>query len=268
MLAQYLTAFTYLVGPKKLGGKKMGGSRKTAKLSTGATATADWDNVDAKLPEPAAEEVAVPDADITSEAGVEAAIKSAKSGAQKSTGRPGFGGGGFGFGAVSGAGDAAGFGSVGRKPAKEYESKAQSNSRYAHQLGMGDARGARFQDGVVVLCRMANAKHISSDDFRDPSEDGGKSPTGPTGARATAWRRRAHARCGQASAPTTTTSSQGQHPSAPTSTTAGIAAAGAGAAAPVVSAKVASVAAVSVGAAGAAEEGGTSPRNPFSAFRS
>ena len=160
----------------------MGGSRKTAKLSTGTTATADWDNVDAKLPEPAAEEVAVPDADITSEAGVEAAIKSAKSGAQKSTGRPGFGGGGFGFGAVSGAGDAAGFGSVGRKPAKEYESKAQSNSRYAHQLGTGDARGALFQESVVVLCRMASAKHISSDDFRDPSEDGGESPTGPRAA--------------------------------------------------------------------------------------
>ena len=172
----------------------MGGSRKTAKLSTGTTETADWDNVDAKLPEPAAEEVAVPDADITSEAGVEAAIKSAKSGAQKSTGRPGFGGGGFGFGAVSGAGDAAGFGSVGRKPAKEYESKAQSNSRYVHRLGTGDARA--FCSKRVWLCYAGWPAQSTS----RPTISVTRAKTAvshPPDPRAAAWRRRAHVRAGR-----------------------------------------------------------------------
>jgi hypothetical protein len=54
-----------------------------------------------------------------------AAISSAKKGGVKKDGRPGFGQT-LGFGSTGGGG---GFGSTGRQTTKEYESKAQSNSR-------------------------------------------------------------------------------------------------------------------------------------------
>lgn len=117
-----------------------------------------------------------------------AAISSAKKGGVKKDGRPGFGQT-LGFGSTGGGG---GFGSTGRQATKEYESKAQSNSRYvlhvvssSHGLEacapsfLAETWTIHMHCVLVASCfgrriRYANAKHISSDDFNTDGENGGR----------------------------------------------------------------------------------------------